>query len=156
MSVILEETIEEVQTLPPEKQQQLRELFEDFEELLHKGNLGELLLMAIIFWALGKKLDESNLDELRLQLEKLNTDPPPRSLNWTATPTRPHDRAREEQWINAHRDEYLGEWVVVEGDSLIAHGHNARTVSDAAREAGIEAPYLVRIKPTDELPFGGW
>src|SRR5436305_8006437 len=131
MSAILEETIEEVQTLPPEKQQQLRELSEDFEELLHKGNLGELLLMAIIFWALGKKLDESNLGELRLQLEKLNTDPPPRPLNWNATPTQPHDRVREEQWIDAHRDEYIGEWVVVEGDSLITHGHDARTVYNA-------------------------
>jgi len=66
------------------------------------------------------------------------------------------DRSRELQWIDAHRNEYLGEWVVVEGGHLIAHGHDARKVYDAARVAGIEVPFLIHVQPLDKLPFGGW
>jgi hypothetical protein len=66
------------------------------------------------------------------------------------------DRSREQQWIAAHRGEYVEQWVVVEGERLIAHGHDARTVYDAARDASIEAPFLIHVKPADELPFGGW
>jgi hypothetical protein len=65
------------------------------------------------------------------------------------------DRSREQQWIAAHRDEYLGQWLIVEGDRLIAHGPNARTVYDEARDTGIEAPFLIHVKPADERPFGG-
>ena len=40
---------------------------------------------------------------------------------------------RENAWLEAHRDEYLGQWVAVEGDSLVAHGTNPREVYLAAR-----------------------
>jgi uncharacterized protein DUF5678 len=63
---------------------------------------------------------------------------------------------RENAWLDAHRDEYLGQWVAVEGDSLVAHGTNPREVYLAARDSGIEVPYLVRVE-NREGPFtGGW
>lgn len=74
----------------------------------------------------------------------------------TVPPIQPRDREREQQWIIAHRDEYLGQWVVVEGDSLIAHGNDAREVYNAAREAGISIPFVVRIEPYAEPSMGGW
>lgn len=36
-------------------------------------------------------------------------------------PTNKQERA----WLNAHRDEYLGQWVALDGDRLIAHGTDA-------------------------------
>ena len=34
----------------------------------------------------------------------------------------------ERAWIEAHRDEYLGQWVALDGDRLIAHGSDAKKV----------------------------
>jgi len=65
-----------------------------------------------------------------------------------------HDRERA--WVEIHRDEYLNEWVAIDGDTLIAHGPNAREVYLAAREAGVEVPYVEHLRPQNELPFGGW
>jgi hypothetical protein len=156
MSAMLEEAIEEMRTLPPKEKQHLRELSDDFSELLGKANIRDLLIMALLFWALGKKLDESNLDELRSQLEKLSNAPPQGLLTEGAGARVARDLTREQEWIDAHRNEHLGEWVVVEGDRLIVNGHDARTVYNAARDAGIEAPFLIRVKPANTLPFGGW
>jgi hypothetical protein len=58
---------------------------------------------------------------------------------------------REHAWLDAHRDRYLGQWVAVEGDTLVAHGTDPRQIYLAAREAGIEVPHVVKE------PFtGGW
>lgn len=66
------------------------------------------------------------------------------------------DCSRELQWINEHREEYLGQWVALSGDLLISHGNDAREVANAARTAGIETPFLAQVDPIEELPFGGW
>ena len=79
-------------------------------------------------------------------------------LEQPAPPSKPSYRTfeRENAWLEAHRDEYLGQWVAVEGDSLVAHGTNPREVYLAARDSGIEVPYLVRVE-NREGPFtGGW
>ena len=65
-------------------------------------------------------------------------------------------RTSEMRWIEEHRDEYTGQWVVVEGDALIAHGTNAREVFAAARAAGISAPFLVRVEEHVAAYIGGW
>jgi hypothetical protein len=67
MSAILEEAIEEVRTLPPEEQQQLRELASGFSEFL---------LMALVFWLLDKNLEKASLDEMRSRLLQLNREMP--------------------------------------------------------------------------------
>jgi hypothetical protein len=63
---------------------------------------------------------------------------------------------RERAWIEQNRDEYLGQWVALDGDRLLAHGPDARAVYQSARAAGVRAPYVMRVEPCDELPFGGW
>lgn len=65
-------------------------------------------------------------------------------------------RRQEYQWIREHRDEYSGQYVVVEGDQLVAHGKDGRQVLAAARQAGIRIPFIVRLEAPDEPPFGGW
>ena len=64
---------------------------------------------------------------------------------------------RERAWIEQYRDEYLDEWVALDGDHLLAHGSNAREVYLAARAAGVRAPFVEHVKPKPEGAFwGGW
>jgi len=61
------------------------------------------------------------------------------------------------QWIAEHRVQYLGQWVALEGDRLIAYGANAVQVDNEAKAAGIEVPFVVRV--IDEEPkyfYAGW
>ncbi len=60
------------------------------------------------------------------------------------------------QWIAAHRAEYLGQWVALEGDRLISHGPNALQVDAAARAAGIAVPFVVRIVEEPKFYYSGW
>lgn len=72
--------------------------------------------------------------------------------------TQPAYRTNEQErsWINAHREEYLGQWVALDGDRLVVHGTDAKQVYDEAREQGITAPYLERVSPKQEAFIGGW
>ena len=65
-------------------------------------------------------------------------------------------RATESDWVDRHRDQFLGEWVAVEGERLIAHGTNPREVYLAARAAGITTPFIVRVHEREEPFMGGW
>lgn len=46
------------------------------------------------------------------------------------------DRTREFEWMKQHEREYIGQWVALKGDQLIAHGTAAKTVFARARELG--------------------
>ena len=76
----------------------------------------------------------------------------------TSPPRMDYDtHERERAWIERHRDEYLEQWVALDGDRLLAHGPDARAVYLAAREAGVRAPFVEHIKPKQEGAFwGGW
>jgi hypothetical protein len=65
-------------------------------------------------------------------------------------------RAEETAWIDRHRDEYLGQWVAIEGDTLIAHGANPREVYLAAREAGVNSPFIECVEKLQDAFMGGW
>src|SRR6266542_2935657 len=62
------------------------------------------------------------------------------------------DRTREMDWIKENRAKYADQWVVVEGDRLIAADTDAHKVFAAAKTAGIEVPFLVHVLPEDPLP----
>lgn len=61
-----------------------------------------------------------------------------------------------EKWLKENRAEYLGQWVCLYGDKLIAHGTNALEVHRTAKEAGIESPYLVRVVEEAAAFAGAW
>lgn len=63
---------------------------------------------------------------------------------------------REQRWLDEHRDEYVGQWVALEGDRLLASGPDGRAVYETARAAGVCAPFVTRVEPRDALPFAGW
>jgi hypothetical protein len=43
----------------------------------------------------------------------------------------------ERAWVEAHREEFLGQWVALDGGKLVAHGTDARAVYDEARAQGV-------------------
>lgn len=59
------------------------------------------------------------------------------------------------QWVEENKEKYDGQFVLLEGDRLIAHGINPKELYETARAKGIEIPFVKRIKAQD-LPFGGW
>jgi hypothetical protein len=59
------------------------------------------------------------------------------------------------KWVEDHKDEFDGQWVVLDGDNLISHGTDSKKVCDEARAKGIETPFLKRVK-AKVLPWGGW
>jgi len=62
----------------------------------------------------------------------------------------------ERAWIDAHREQYLHQWVALDGDRLLAHGLDAKQVYDEARQQGITSPYLAQVSPAGEAFIGGW
>jgi hypothetical protein len=88
-------------------------------------------------------------DERRDLREALAHEPPSSAPNFDT-----HERERA--WIERNRDEYLNQWVALDGDRLLASGPDARSVYLSAREAGVSAPYLIRVEQREELPFAGW
>ena len=70
-------------------------------------------------------------------------------------PTR--DRRQEMAWA-AHPDPaFFGQWVVLEGSSVVASGTDATLVCEEARGKGITTPFLTFVPSKVEDHFaGGW
>src|SRR5436305_6055087 len=64
---------------------------------------------------------------------------------------------RATSWIDSHRQEYLGQWVCLDGDNLISHGTDAKKVYTEAKDRGIKIPFVQQVREEDQSPFwGGW
>lgn len=61
-------------------------------------------------------------------------DPRTRELQW---------RQNNEQLLEA----LAGQWLVVEGDEMIAHGQDPVTLVTAARRRGIQVPFIFFVEP---------
>ena len=68
----------------------------------------------------------------------------------------PIDRTKEIDWITQHRHQYVGQWVVLDGDRLISHGLDPRPLVEQARSEGIERPLVIRIQEEPTTFTGGW
>ena len=66
------------------------------------------------------------------------------------------DRSREEIWLRKHRDEYAGQWVALDGENLIASGDDLKLVAKTARELRVPDALMLRVEPSDALPFAGF
>lgn len=70
-------------------------------------------------------------------------------------PTTGH-RVRELEWRRTHREalcNFAGQWVVLEGDVIVAHGTDPQQTVIAARAKGIQIPYIFYVgKPTSVSP----
>jgi len=62
-------------------------------------------------------------------------------------------RERELEWRRTHAEalkQYEKEWVVLEGETIIAHGSNAAQVIRDARSQGIRTPYIFFVEPESD------
>ena len=58
-------------------------------------------------------------------------------------------RRREVEWRRAHRKDlelFAGQWVVLEGETIVAHGDDAGCVVAEARLKGVTVPYVFRVE----------
>lgn len=59
-------------------------------------------------------------------------------------------------WLKAHREDYAGKYVALDGERLVGCGASIRDAHEQARRAGVDQPFLVHVSSVNEAPFGGW
>jgi Family of unknown function (DUF5678) len=65
-------------------------------------------------------------------------------------------KAQHMVWLKAHREEYAGQYVALDGDRLVGTGATISEAHEQARQQGVERPLLTRISSANDAPFGGW
>ena len=60
------------------------------------------------------------------------------------------------KWIDENREEFDGQWVALDGDTLLAHGADGKKVHRTAQAKGVETPLMHRVSIKETQPFGGW
>ena len=65
-------------------------------------------------------------------------------------------RDRELQWLAAHRHEYPGLWLALDGYALVASSQSLAEVLRQARHKGSPNPLVAWSDEIAEAPFGGW
>ena len=66
------------------------------------------------------------------------------------------DLTREQEWLEEHAKEYVGEWVVLDGARLIGHGIDPRPIVAEARSAGVQSPFVHFVAANSDPFMGGW
>jgi Family of unknown function (DUF5678) len=87
--------------------------------------------------------------------EQIRSATPPNPEGRFVEPIPEPDPEPNRRWMAAHRHEYAGQWVALDGERLIAHGMNAKEVFAAARADGAYLPLVTFILPDDAAPFVG-
>lgn len=98
----------------------------EIRDFIEKGRWEEALEIA------AHGLAEHPESEILARWKDLLTPRPPR-LTGEATGKL---RDEENAWLRAHAREYEGQWVVLEGGTLVAVGSGLQEVSDEARKTG--------------------
>lgn len=89
------------------------------------------------------------------QRVRLTLEERPSRLSWESS--EPIDERRDElRWLATEAGPYAGEWVVLDGPRLVAHGAKLAGVIAAAAAAGIGEPFFARVPRETDVPFGGW
>jgi len=89
------------------------------------------------------------------QRVRLTLEERPARLSWeSAEPL--NERREELHWLAKESAPYAGEWVALDGPSLVAHGEKLATVSAAAKAAGVIEPLFARVPRDKDTSFGGW
>lgn len=80
-----------------------------------------------------------------------------RTLGKRVQPSVPYkDRSREHQWLRDNSHNYVGQWVVLEGDQLLSHGTNAKEVFAAADLTRIDRPLHFFIEDSTIATYSGF
>ncbi len=68
-----------------------------------------------------------------------------------------HSQKREQHmaWLKAHREEYSGRYVALNGDQLMGDGRTIREATERAKENGCDSPFLVYVLSSEVVADGG-
>lgn len=58
-------------------------------------------------------------------------------------------------WLKAHREEYSGRYVALDGDQLRGDGRTIREATERAKQNGCENPFLVYVLSSEVVADGG-
>jgi len=67
------------------------------------------------------------------------------------------NRDAEMTWFLDPDPQFVGQWVVLDGSSVVASGDSALVAYQKAKAAGVDTPFVAFISPHRDEPFaGGW
>jgi hypothetical protein len=66
------------------------------------------------------------------------------------------DFSREMEWLRQHRHEYIGQWIVLDGDRLVGAGNDPVPIVTQARAEGVRIPFVEFVRDETEPFMGGW
>jgi len=93
------------------------------------------------------------LDEQR---EKDKLDSAPGVIASDRVEAAEQKRQQHMAWMKAHREEYAGQYVALDGDRLVGQGRTLAEAHQQSRQNGVGDPFLVRLTSENEVLFGGW
>ena len=67
-------------------------------------------------------------------------------------PRKLRHREREHAWRRTHGDvlrAYTGQWLVLEGEEIVAHGADPSELVRKARARGIRSPFVFFVEPSE-------
>ena len=94
-----------------------------------------------------------NLDPDHRQGELTFVSYPYSAAHQQLDPARSGHRARESEWRRIHQDKLqllAGQWIVLEGERIVATGPDPAQVVATARAQGIAVPYVFYVEPSAE------
>ena len=67
------------------------------------------------------------------------------------------NRSAEMTWASHPDAQFIGKWVVLQGDHVVASGSNPKQLYEDVRAKGDSSPFLIFVSPDEQEPFaGGW
>ena len=67
----------------------------------------------------------------------------------------PEKRKKRLAWLKAHREEYSGQYVALDGDRLMGHAPTMRDAVEQARKNGSNNPFVAYVLSSEVIADGG-
>ncbi|MBS1792095.1 MAG: hypothetical protein JST85_30595 [Acidobacteria bacterium] len=100
-----------------------------------------------------EKLELARFLSDQARLDAAPSDSETTATNHSATVNK---RAQHLAWLKAHREQYAGQYVALDGDHLAGSGTTMREAHEQAQRQGVAQPFLVHVSSEQDAPFGGW
>jgi hypothetical protein len=110
----------------------------------------------------------ANFEKIIQSIQQLSAAEQEKVLRWLEETRKPQTTTGDWQertekfhlalrWLDQHRQAYLGQWVCLDGETLVSSGEDARQVYKEAKAKGIAIPFIQQVREEDAAPFwGGW
>lgn len=66
------------------------------------------------------------------------------------------DSTKQHEWLQQHKHEYVGQWIVLDGDRLVGHGSDPVPIAQQAKAEGVKIPFVTFVRDETEPFCGGW